>query len=78
MPSPNEESAPRKPLPPRPDAGRPGETPSLVASPPGVGTSASLPSAGGRSAPAGKFTPKYVPRLINYLLPEYQDESWRQ
>lgn len=67
MPSPPEERVPRKkvPTPPAP-------TTSLVSTP-----DARLPSAGGRSAPTSKFTPKYVPRLINYQVSDYQDENWR-
>lgn len=68
MPSPPDERAPRKSVTP-PVAPSPSI---LAASPDGK-----LPSAGGRAAPASKFVPKYVPRLINYQSSEYQDENWR-
>lgn len=68
MPSPPEERAPKKNVPPQPVP----VSPLLAASPDGK-----LPSAGGRSAPPSKFVPKYVPRLINYQVSDYQDENWR-
>jgi hypothetical protein len=68
MPSPMDERAPRKPTttPPAP----------LASAAPSAPTP--LPSAGGKSASPAKFTPKYVPRLINYQVAEYQDEKWRE
>lgn len=68
MPSPPEERAPRKNVPPSPAP----VSPLLTATPDGK-----LPSAGGRSVPTTKFSPKYLPRLINYQDSEYQDENWR-
>jgi hypothetical protein len=68
MPSPPDDRAPRKTVPPSP-------TPLTPLLP--VGADGKLPSTGGRSTQGTKFQPKYVPRLIDLQTSEYQNENWR-
>ncbi len=62
-----DERAPRKNAPPKPSLASP-----LITSP-----ATPLPSAGGKAPSPARFTPKYIPRLLAYDLPEYQEENWR-
>ncbi|MDE1821101.1 MAG: hypothetical protein KGJ23_09710 [Euryarchaeota archaeon] len=68
MPAPTDERSPRKNTP-----ANPAPAPALT-----VPASSPLPSVGGKARSPTKFQPKYIPRLLSYDLPEYQDENWRQ